>query len=71
MSATEAKQLKAGDPVTAKNGPYYQLATVVDVQRDEFGRSFYWITYTWTNPRGQICSHKRKHGSLWKGHINS
>jgi hypothetical protein len=58
MTTKEARALKAGDRVWAKNGKYEQNATVVDTQPHH--SSGLWITYTWSK-NGRIRTATKRH----------
>ena len=63
MKAHEADQLMIGDNVTAFNGPYTQHAQVLAVRKDH--RGIRWITYEWTNPKGERLSYQKRHMSVY------
>ena len=62
MLAKEADQLKRGDRVLAKNGPYTQDSKVVTVWKDH--RNVRWITYEWVRKGVPYVAEKR-HNSIY------
>ncbi|MBA7499334.1 hypothetical protein ES704_02074 [subsurface metagenome] len=63
MLAKEADQLKKGDRVLARNGPYTQDATVLCVRKDTRGNR--WISYQWRNPKGQLMRSEKLYNSVY------
>ncbi len=63
MKTQEADNLKPGDKVIPKNGPYIQHSEVISVERR--GRGVRWINYSWINPKGEKCWYSKRFNSVY------